>query len=460
MVVVKTHSANHAARLPLLRSLWASREVLQQQAQQHMYGGYSIEGSSEQEQQHIKETYKHLSIRFLSDVADPKQGIEALSPTATTADAADAGAAAAGVPAGKEGLCARLQLVLKDFLLEQHSSRRFLIIVDDDTLINFRHLLDLLSLTLQPPVPARGFTASLLGDSHGYRAHWPGYRQLAKDIRVYLSEVAAAEGPAAAAAAAAAGRSAATPLKDSKYTSAQLTAVSQLYGHGGPRPLEAVSPLYLGERYGYSLTGGDSKSSSGNEYATMGGGVVLDRAAVKLLVECIDSGRCRCTADGSADDMILGLWAQQLQLPLLHARGLHQERPADYHHLLVHAITPVSFHRMERTVKGTKKIFNEYVNVSDQPSSSSSSSNSSSSSISADDLMEIDWIDYDWHHVEDHLWIEREELQELDEGDPTMPRGIGDIFSRHVVRGTRPMTPEELLAHEELEEMSSLHDEL
>lgn len=443
MVAVKTHASNHETRLPLLRSLWASREALVQQAHQHSQGGHSGVASSPEEQHHLEESYKLLSLRFLSDVADPKQDIEALP-------------SSSDIPAGKAGLCVRLQLILKDFLQNAEDGRRFLAVVDDDTLLNFRHLLDLLSLTLQPPIPARGFMANLLADKRGYRAHWPPYKRLAQEVRSHLAALASS--------ARAAESTAATPLKDSRYTAAELTAASQLYGRGGPRPLEAVSPLYLGERYGYGLTGGNG--SGGNEYVTMGGGVVLDRAAVQLVVQCIDSGRCSCPPDGTADDMLLGLWAQEVQVPLLHSRGFHQERPGDYHPLLVEAVTPVSFHRMQRTVKGTKKSYQDFVNVGDYSNSNHSngssthSSSSSSSSSTLDDLIEVDWIDYDWHHAEDHRWLEREELHELGDEDPLMPRGIGDLFSRHAARGTRPMTPEELLAHEELEEFSSLHDEL
>ncbi|CDJ40491.1 Galactosyltransferase, related, related [Eimeria tenella] len=441
MVAVKTHAGSHASRVPLLRRLWASREVLLEQAKRHLGAEhYAHLQMNKEELKQLTEAYDTLSIRFFSDIADPSLDIEVLDLPGNPA------------PEGKRGLCVRLQALLKEFLAAP-VGRRFLVVTDDDTLLNFRHLLDLLSLTLQPPIPARSFLANLLADGQGYRAYTPPYKRLAEEIRAHLQR------RAAAAAAAADPVAAATPAKDSRYTPEQLTAASHLYGRGGPRPLEAVSPLYLGERYGYGLSGGSG--AGGYEYVTMGGGMVVDRAAAALLVECVDSGRCSCPEDGTADDMLLGLWAHRVQLPLLHARGMHQERPADYHPLLVEATTPVSFHRMLQSVKGTKKIFDDYVDVGDYSNNQSSNGSSSSSkSGGLDELIEVDWIDYDWHHAEEHRWLEKEELHELDQEEPLLPDGIGDLLNRKVKRGTRPMTPEELLEHEELEEMNSLHDEL
>ncbi|OEH80269.1 fringe-like family related protein [Cyclospora cayetanensis] len=439
MVAVKTHGGNHATRLPLLRRLWASKEALLKQAQQHLGEDHHAHAHMvKEEQKQLEEVYGALLLRFFSDTADAKRGIEAPE--------------IAGAPAGKAGLCLRLQHILREFL-GTPETRRFLVVTDDDTLLNFRHAMDLLSLTLQPPIPARGFMANLLADQQGYRAYSPAYLKLAQDIRAYLRARAAA---AAATGQTAEGMQKATPASDSRYSPEQLTGASSVYGWGGSRPLEALSPLYLGERYAYGITG--ANETQGYEYGTMGGSIALDREAVRLVVACIESGKCTCPPDGTADDMLLGMWLKQLRVPLVHARGLHQEKPADYHPLLVEAVTPVSFHRMQQSVNATKKLFADYVNISDH--SASVGASSSGKALSAEELVEVDWIDYDWHHVEEHLWLEREELQELEEDYSLLHKGVGDIFSRKVTRGIRPMTPEELLEHDELEELSAFHDEL
>lgn len=438
MVAIKTHAGNHTTRLPLLRRLWASQDALLLQAKKHSGHAHHAQAFvSKEEQRQLKESYEALSLRFFSDTPDLKRGIEAL---------AIKGAPEGAPIQGKGGLCLRLQQIFREFLLTPEL-RRFLVVTDDDTLLNFRHLMDLLSLTLQPTIPARGFVANLLSDEQGYRAHNPRYKALATEIRNHL-QARAAEADA---------------VDDCKgkqqapealrYTPEQLTGASSVYGCGPHRPLEAVSPLYLGERYAFSLTGEGGKR--GYEYVTMGGGVVLDRNAVQLLVKCADAGKCNCPPDGTADDMMLGIWAKHLNIPLTHARGLHQEKPADYHRLLIETITPVSFHRMQQSIKDTKRIFSEYVDIGEY-----SKGADGEVPLSPDDLLEVDWIDHDWHHVEEHLWIEREELHEIGEDDPLLPKGIGDILNRKVARGTRPMTPEELLEHDELEEGGHFHDEL
>lgn len=439
MVAIKTHAGNHATRLPLLRRLWASQDALLEQATRHFNEAHHADRDINKEaQRQLKESYDALSLRIFSDTADIKRGIEA--PVIQ-------GAPEGGPPQGKAGLCLRLQQIFREFLMTPEI-RRFLLVTDDDTLINFRHLMDLLSLTLQPTIPARGFVANLLSDGQGFRAHVPQYITLAKETRRHLEALAAAGGNNA--------ESRPSPVKDSRYTLEQLTGASSVYGRGPHRPLEAISPLYLGERYAFGLTG-DNGKQGGYDYVTMGGGVVLDREAVGLLVRCIDEGKCTCPSDGTADDMMLGIWARHLDLPLVHARGLHQERPGDYHPLLIEGVAPVSFHRMQQSANATKNLFSKYVDIAEY---SDHSEGTNSKVKGPDDLIEVDWIDHDWHHVEEHLWLEREELHEIEEDDPLLPRGIGDVLSRKVTRGTRPMSPEELLENDELDDYVSLHDEL
>lgn len=437
MVAIKTHAGNHATRLPLLRRVWASHDALLEQAKRHFGEAHHADIDTNREaQRQLKESYDALSLRIFSDTVDIKRGIEA--PVIQ-------GAPDGGPPQGKGGLCLRLQQIFREFLLTPET-RRFLLVTDDDTLLNFRHLMDLLSLTLQPTIPARGFVANLLSDEQGFRSHVLEYKTLATDIRKHLKTLAAAGDGSSG--------SLPSPAEGSRYTPEQLTGASSVYGRGSHRPLEAISPLYLGERYAFGITGGNGKQ--GYDYVTMGGGMVLDREAVALLIECIDKGNCNCP-DGTADDMMLGIWARHLNIPLVHARGLHQEKPGDYHPLLVEGITPVSFHRMQQSTKATKELFSKYVDIGEY---SGSSGDKTTKLPTPDDLIEVDWIDHDWHHVEEHLWLEREELHEVGEDDPILPKGIGDLLSRKVTRGTRPMTPEELLEHDELDDYAPLHDEL
>lgn len=94
-------------------------------------------------------------------------------------------------------------------------------------------------------------------------------------------------------------------------------------------PKEAVS---LGERYGYSLL------QNGYSYTTGGGGMVLSRVAVSMLL----SSGCRCYSDDAPDDMVLGRCFTSLGVPITHSPLFHQARPYDYSETLEQAI---SFHK-------------------------------------------------------------------------------------------------------------------
>eukprot|EP00921_Rhytidocystis_pertsovi_P015610 GHVQ01024816.1.p1 GENE.GHVQ01024816.1~~GHVQ01024816.1.p1 ORF type:complete len:646 (-),score=74.99 GHVQ01024816.1:322-2076(-) len=106
-----------------------------------------------------------------------------------------------------------------------------------------------------------------------------------------------------------------------------------------------ISPLYMGERYGL----GHSKASNGYDYITGGGGILMDREAVGLLLQKCKT--CRCNKPDDFDDMAVGRWFHAMRVPARHHRGFHQARPQDYHEnsLLVERVThpPISFHRID-----------------------------------------------------------------------------------------------------------------
>lgn len=99
-------------------------------------------------------------------------------------------------------------------------------------------------------------------------------------------------------------------------------------------PSEAVA---LGERYGYGVS-----TSTGYDYITGGGGMVLSRAAVEAI---ITSGQCSCPRIDSPDDMILGMCLQNLNIPITHSPFFHQARPDDYNKDLLALQDPISFHK-------------------------------------------------------------------------------------------------------------------
>ncbi|XP_041656480.1 beta-1,3-glucosyltransferase isoform X2 [Cheilinus undulatus] len=97
-------------------------------------------------------------------------------------------------------------------------------------------------------------------------------------------------------------------------------------------PKEAV---ILGERYGYSLV------QNGYSYTTGGGGMVLSRVAVSLLL----SSGCGCFSDDAPDDMVLGRCFTALRVPITHSPLFHQARPEDYPETLISSQQAISFHK-------------------------------------------------------------------------------------------------------------------
>lgn len=98
-----------------------------------------------------------------------------------------------------------------------------------------------------------------------------------------------------------------------------------------------TGPLVVGERYGYGF---NARGTGGYDYPTGGSGMFFSPAAARLL-----SRECRCPAADSPDDMVVGMCASHLNVPVVHSAALHQARPADYAAEYVARLKPVSFHK-------------------------------------------------------------------------------------------------------------------
>ncbi|GMT11373.1 hypothetical protein PFISCL1PPCAC_2670, partial [Pristionchus fissidentatus] len=95
--------------------------------------------------------------------------------------------------------------------------------------------------------------------------------------------------------------------------------------------------MIIGERYGY---GYGVSGEGGYDYPTGGAGMVFSLPAVRLLAE-----KCECPSIDSPDDMILGMCARRLGIPLVHSPAMHQARPSDYPRSFLSRLPPVSFHK-------------------------------------------------------------------------------------------------------------------
>lgn len=80
-------------------------------------------------------------------------------------------------------------------------------------------------------------------------------------------------------------------------------------------------------------------TGSGYNYITGGGGIILNRAAAKILAPC------SCPMEDSPDDMHLGMCARRAGVPVLHSSRMFQARPPDYPSSILSYRKPVSFHK-------------------------------------------------------------------------------------------------------------------
>ena len=127
------------------------------------------------------------------------------------------------------------------------------------------------------------------------------------------------------------------------------------------RTYNSSEPLFIGERYGLGRTGANWEKgwATGNDYVTMGGGVVYSGAALRAFVACRD---CRCMRPDEPDDMAIGfLMSNRVDPPVrvTHEEGFHQARPHEYHPtVLQHQDSMVSFHRFD--VENAAALHQEY----------------------------------------------------------------------------------------------------
>lgn len=99
----------------------------------------------------------------------------------------------------------------------------------------------------------------------------------------------------------------------------------------------------VGQRYGFRIATGQH----GYDYPTGGSGMILSRALVAKMAE--RQSHCRCPSPEHPDDMLLGACFTNMGVSMIHARGLHQGRPEDYHEKLLQTDDPISFHKFWQT---------------------------------------------------------------------------------------------------------------
>ncbi|VDK71580.1 unnamed protein product [Litomosoides sigmodontis] len=95
--------------------------------------------------------------------------------------------------------------------------------------------------------------------------------------------------------------------------------------------------IIIGERYGYGFS---ADGRDGYDYPTGGAGMIFSRKAVEKIATS-----CGCPSIDSPDDMVIGMCARLLDIPIIHSAAFHQARPEDYSELYLKRIRPISFHK-------------------------------------------------------------------------------------------------------------------
>uniref|UniRef100_A0A0R3S1E7 N-acetylgalactosaminide beta-1,3-galactosyltransferase n=1 Tax=Elaeophora elaphi TaxID=1147741 RepID=A0A0R3S1E7_9BILA len=100
---------------------------------------------------------------------------------------------------------------------------------------------------------------------------------------------------------------------------------------------DSQKEIIIGERYGYGFS---TDGRKGYDYPTGGAGMIFSRKAVEKITTF-----CGCPSIDSPDDMIIGMCARHLDIPVIHSAAFHQAQPKDYSELYLKRILPISFHK-------------------------------------------------------------------------------------------------------------------
>uniref|UniRef100_A0A1I7VT04 Beta-1,3-glucosyltransferase n=1 Tax=Loa loa TaxID=7209 RepID=A0A1I7VT04_LOALO len=100
---------------------------------------------------------------------------------------------------------------------------------------------------------------------------------------------------------------------------------------------DAEKEIIIGERYGYGFS---ADGREGYDYPTGGAGMIFSRKAVEKITTF-----CGCPSTDSPDDMIIGMCARRLDIPIIHSAAFHQAQPNDYSELYLKRIRSISFHK-------------------------------------------------------------------------------------------------------------------
>ncbi|KRY61557.1 Pre-mRNA-splicing factor ISY1 -like protein [Trichinella britovi] len=102
------------------------------------------------------------------------------------------------------------------------------------------------------------------------------------------------------------------------------------------RCYNSESQMILGQRYGFHF---NADGTRGFDYPTLGAGAVFSSPVVSTLAFLL-----QCTAKDAPDDMSIGFYLSNTDIPIVHSSSFHQAPSSSYAHDYLHKMPMISFH--------------------------------------------------------------------------------------------------------------------
>ncbi|CAD2086136.1 parasite-infected erythrocyte surface protein [Plasmodium vinckei brucechwatti] len=116
-------------------------------------------------------------------------------------------------------------------------------------------------------------------------------------------------------------------------------------------------PIFLGKRQSYNTFYNDNESY---DYLSSEAGILINDSFAKKIYFCKN---CVCHNNEQSDDMMLGEWANKLNILTIDFEGFFQNNPANYNKKYLNTLVPITYNNLNlnKTVDEIKKTYFQYL---------------------------------------------------------------------------------------------------
>ncbi|CAD2097508.1 hypothetical protein YYG_03937 [Plasmodium vinckei petteri] len=116
-------------------------------------------------------------------------------------------------------------------------------------------------------------------------------------------------------------------------------------------------PIFLGKRQSYNTFYNDNESY---DYLSSEAGILINDSFAKKIYFCKN---CVCHNNEQSDDMILGEWANKLNILTIDFEGFFQNNPVNYNKKYLNTLVPITYNNLNlnKTVNEIKKTYFQYL---------------------------------------------------------------------------------------------------